>query len=85
MLTTHIYSDILQNAPFRGQIFNIFFASGGKGALTPLTKILRTFLCVGREAVVRACLMIEMVNNGLLTASSARARWTARSELVARC
>ena len=31
----HIYSDILQNAPFRSQIFKIFFASGGKGALTP--------------------------------------------------
>ena len=30
-----IYSDILQNAPFRSQIFKIFFASGGKGALTP--------------------------------------------------
>jgi len=43
MLTTY-FSDILQNAPFRSQIFNIFFASGGKGALTPLTKILRTFL-----------------------------------------
>jgi len=27
----HIYSDILQNAPFRSQIFTIFFASGGKG------------------------------------------------------
>jgi len=26
-----IYSDILQNAPFRSQIFKIFFASGGKG------------------------------------------------------
>jgi len=37
-----IYSDILQNAPFRTQIFEIFFASGGKGALTFLTKILRT-------------------------------------------
>ena len=35
MLTTFIYSDILQNAPFRSQIFLIFFASGGKGALTP--------------------------------------------------
>jgi len=34
-------SDILPNAPFCSQIFNIFFASGGKGALTPLTKILR--------------------------------------------
>ena len=46
----HIFSDILQNAPFRSQIFKIFFASGGKGALFPLTKILRTFLaaCVLR-------------------------------------
>ena len=33
MLTT--YSDILQNAPFLSQIFIIFFASGGKGELTP--------------------------------------------------
>jgi len=41
---TRIYSDILQNAPFRSQIFTNFFASGGKGALTTLTKILRTFL-----------------------------------------
>jgi len=33
----HIFfSYILQNAPFRRQIFNIFFASGGKGALTRL-------------------------------------------------
>jgi len=30
-----LYSDILQNAPFRSQIFKIFFASGGKGALIP--------------------------------------------------
>ena len=29
------YSDILQNAPIRSQTFKIFFASGGKGALTP--------------------------------------------------
>jgi len=29
------FSDILQNAPFRSQIFKILFASGGKGALTP--------------------------------------------------
>ena len=40
----HIFIQILQNAPFRSLIFKIFFASGGKGALTPLTKILRTFL-----------------------------------------
>ena len=43
MLTTYLFRYILQNAPFRSQIF---FASGGKGALTPLTKILRTFLSV---------------------------------------
>jgi len=30
----HIYSYIFQNAPFRSQIFKIFFASGSKGALT---------------------------------------------------
>ena len=40
-----IYSRV-QNAPFRSQIFKIFLASGGKGALTPLTKILQTFLAV---------------------------------------
>jgi len=37
-----IYPDILQNVQFRSQIFLIFFATGGKGALTPVTKILRT-------------------------------------------
>ena len=37
-------SDILQNAPFRSQIFKFFFASGGKGSLIPLTKIPRTFV-----------------------------------------
>ena len=42
MLTTQI--DILLNAPFRSQIFKILFASGGKGALIPLIKILWTFL-----------------------------------------
>jgi len=41
MLTTYLFN-ILQNAPFRSQIFKIFFASGGKWVLTPLTKILRT-------------------------------------------
>ena len=35
MIIVIIYSDILQNAPFRSQIFKIFFASGDKGALTP--------------------------------------------------
>ena len=39
-----IYLDILQNAPFHSQIFRVFFALSGKGALTPVTKILRTFL-----------------------------------------
>jgi len=32
----HIF--ILQNAPFRTQIFTIFFASGSKGALTALNQ-----------------------------------------------
>jgi len=31
-------SDILQNAPFHSQLFTNFFASGGKGALTPYPK-----------------------------------------------
>jgi len=44
---------VLQNAPFRSQIFKIFFASGGKGALTPLTKILRTFLCMGKAVSIQ--------------------------------
>jgi len=34
---------VLQNAPCRSQVFKIFFASGGRGALTPLTKTMRTF------------------------------------------
>ena len=42
MLTTYIYSDILENAPFRSQVCKNYFASGG--ASYPLTKILRTFL-----------------------------------------
>ena len=42
MLTTYIYSDILENAPFRSQVFKNYFASGG--ASDPLTKIPRTFL-----------------------------------------
>ena len=30
-----MYSDILQNVPFRSQILKIFFVSSGNGALTP--------------------------------------------------
>ena len=45
MLTTYLFTD----APFRSQIFKIFFASGGKGALTPLTKILRTFMAINDQ------------------------------------
>jgi len=37
----HIYSDILENAPFSSQIFKNFFASGGNGGIDPLTKIPR--------------------------------------------
>jgi len=40
--TDHIFIQIsyrlLQNAPFCSQIFNIFFASGAKGVLTPLAR-----------------------------------------------
>jgi len=56
LLTTYsIHSDILQNAPFRSQIFKNFFASGGRGALTPLTKILRTPLAPTASArIVRS-------------------------------
>ena len=42
----HIYSDVLQNAPFRNQIFTIFFASGGQGALTHLNQNSAMFLNV---------------------------------------
>jgi len=34
------YSGIVQNAPFRSQIFTIFFASSGKGALTAAGKVI---------------------------------------------
>jgi len=43
MLTTYLFRYTSEcTSPW--QIFKIFFASGGKGALTPLTKIPRTFL-----------------------------------------
>jgi len=37
-----IYIIVIIIAPFCRKIFKIFFTSGGKGALTPLTKILQT-------------------------------------------
>ena len=75
-----IYSDKLQSAPFRSQIFKIFFASGSNGALTPLTKILRTFLrtlnrvqrwCELRRWLKIACLLAAP------TADCASGRWKA--------
>ena len=51
MPTTYLFRYILHNPPFRSQFFTIFFASGGKVALTPLTKILRTFLDALRVTV----------------------------------
>jgi len=42
VMTGSVVHSELQNAPFRSQIFKIFFASGGKGGIDPLTKILRT-------------------------------------------
>ena len=44
ILTTYLLTYTSECTIFRSRIFTIFFASGGKGALTPLTKILRTFL-----------------------------------------
>jgi len=55
---------VLQNAPFCSQSFRKFFASGGKGALTPLIKIQWTFLVsvhtVSRNFVTRVspCLSV---------------------------
>jgi len=46
MLTT--YSDILQNAPFRSQIFKNFLYLRRQGGIDPLTKVLRTFLAAIR-------------------------------------
>ena len=40
----NIYSDILQNEPFRSQIFKKKFRLGRQGGIDPLTKILRTTL-----------------------------------------
>ena len=50
MLTTYLFG-ILQNAPFRSQIFKIFFASGGKGALTFL------YIFVGQLLVLVSALL----------------------------
>ena len=38
-VTTYLlrYTSEVQNIPFRSQIIQIFFASGGKGALTSIT------------------------------------------------
>jgi len=38
---------LLQNAPFRSQMFLIFFRLRRQGGIDPLTKILRTFLTIG--------------------------------------
>ena len=43
---------VLQNAPFRSQIFTIFFAPGGKGALTPRNQ--------NSADVLVCCLMFPM-------------------------
>jgi len=54
-------------APFRSQIFKIFFASGSKGALTPLTKILRTPLTVSKirlHGIFRRADVIERERTG---------------------
>ena len=48
MLTTYLF----RYTSFRSQIFKIFFASSDKGALTPLTKILRTFLLAEADQAI---------------------------------
>ena len=58
----HIYSDILQNAPFRSQIFKFFFASGGKTAFSALTQL------VGRQEGHTAC---KKLSGGVLAWLSA--------------
>ena len=49
MLTTHLFRYTSESTISYSRIFKIFFASGGKGALTPVTKILRTFLVVAHK------------------------------------
>jgi len=45
MLTTYLFRyTYFRMHHFVVRFFKIFFVSGGKGALTPLTKVLRTFL-----------------------------------------
>ena len=56
ILTTYLFR-YTSECTIRSQIFNIYFASGGKGASTPLTKILRTPL-QGAESAGYDCLVV---------------------------
>jgi len=47
MLTTYFVQIYFRMRHFVVKFSKILFASAGKGALTPLTKILRTFLAAG--------------------------------------
>jgi len=74
MLTTYLFS-ILQNAPFRSQLFQNFLRLRRQGALTTLTKILRTLLCFTVNVKLTACrslvrdvvrfvIVVSALNNG---------------------
>ena len=71
----HIYSVYFKMHHFVVNFFKIFFASGDKGALTTLTKILRTLLCLTVNVkltvcrslvrdVVRFVIVVSALNNG---------------------
>ena len=51
MLTTYLFRyRLLQSAPIRSQIFEIFFAPRRQRGIDPLTKILRTFLNISSHS-----------------------------------
>ena len=58
MLTTYLFR-YTSECTLCSQICKIFFVSGGKGALTPLAKILRTFLQEGVSAPYRETTRIQ--------------------------
>ena len=61
----------VQNAPSRSPIFKIFFASGRKGALTPLTKILRTPLVFTEFRQVLDVVLFRAGGSGALDVDAA--------------
>jgi len=60
------YSGIVQNAPFRSQIFTIFFASSGKGALTAAGKVIERLGFVAMSMRDRLQRFVQLWTNGLV-------------------